>query len=131
MATTNTQIIRNFYANLGKGDMPSVLGTFDDGIEWTEAAGFPYGGQYTGQDEIVENVIKRLVTEWDGFTVSPVEYIDAGERTVVLGKYTGTYKDTGKKMEADFAHIWTLRDGKAVKFVQYADTALVQEALQK
>ena len=36
----------------------------------------------------------------------------------------------GLWMEADFAHAWTLRDGKAIRFRQYVDSALVQEALR-
>ena len=59
----------------------------------------------------------------------PSEFIDGGDNVVVLGKYSGTYKATGKSFQADFAHVWTIRDGKAVKFVQYTDTALVQKAL--
>ena len=67
----------------------------------------------------------------DGWKVSPKEFIEAGERVVVTGKYSGTCKATGKSFEADFAHIWTIHDGKAANFVQYADTALVQEAFRK
>jgi ketosteroid isomerase-like protein len=32
-------------------------------------------------------------------------------------------------MRVPFAHVWTLRDGKVVKFVQYTDTLKVAEAL--
>ena len=49
---------------------------------------------------------------------------------VVPGIYSGTYKATGKSFEAEFAHIWTLRDGKVISFHQYVDSALVQEALK-
>jgi len=130
MAANNLQEIRNLYGALTEGNVEAVVAKFDDGIEWTEATGFPYGGTYTGPNMVVEKVLTRLGTEWAPFTVTPAEFIDAGEKVVVLGKYSGTYKETGKDFEADFAHVWTLRDGKAVKFVQYADTALVQEALK-
>jgi ketosteroid isomerase-like protein len=131
MSGNNLDLLREGYSNFAKGNIPAVLAVFDSNIEWTEAKGFPYGGTYRGPDSVTEQVFTKLATEWDGYTVKAHEFIDAGEKIVVLGKYSGTYKETGKSFEADFAHVWTLRDGKAVKFVQYTDTALVQEALHK
>lgn len=130
MSNNNLDILREGYRNFAKGDIPAVLDVFEPDIKWVEAEGFPYGGTYTGPDDVKENVFMRLGTEWDGFSVEAKEFIDAGDRIVVLGKYSGTYKETGKSFEADFAHVWTLKDGKAAAFVQYTDTALVQEALQ-
>ena len=126
----NLDTLKSGYDFFAKGDIPAVLDLFDPKIEWTEAAGFPYAGTYVGHEAVVDNVFMKLGTEWDGYTVAPREFIDGGDRIVVLGKYSGTYKATGKSFEADFAHVWTMRDGIAVKFYQYADTALVQEALQ-
>jgi hypothetical protein len=34
----------------------------------------------------------RLGTEWDGFTVTPKEFHDAGPVVVVEARYTGTCK---------------------------------------
>ena len=59
------------------------------------------------------------------------ELIAGGDQVVALGRYSGTYRETGKPMHADFAHVWTLRDGKAVRFRQYFDSALVQDALRR
>ena len=47
----------------------------------------------------------------------------------MLGQYSGIYKATHKSFKANFDHGWTWRNGKAVRFVQYTDTALVQKAL--
>ena len=48
---------------------------------------------------------------------------------VAFGSYGGTYKTTGPAMNAPFAHLWTVRNGRIVGFVQYTDTAKVLEAL--
>jgi len=125
----NKQIIENGYKCFATGDIPGLLGTFDENIEWTEAEGFPYGGTYTGANAIVENVFMKLGGEWEGFSAVPNEILDAGDNIVALGHYTGKYKETGKSMKVPFAHVWTLRDGKIVKFVQYTDTLKVSEVL--
>jgi uncharacterized protein len=49
---------------------------------------------------------------------------------VALGAYAGTYKATGRVMSAPFAHLWTVRDGHIVGFVQYTDTAKVLESMR-
>ena len=126
----NVETLKQGYDFFAKGDIPSVLNLFDPKIEWTEAAGFPYAGTFVGHEAVVNNVFMKLGTEWDGFKVVPHDFIDSGDRVVAMGKYSGTNKATGKSFEADFAHVWTMRDGIAVKFYQYADTALVQEALK-
>lgn len=127
---TNTDFVRGIYAAFAKGDIPALVGTFDEKICWTEAEGFPYGGTFTGADAIVGNVFARIGTEWDGFTATPNTFVAEGDTVVALGDYRGTYKTTGKVFSAPFAHVWTLGGGKIVRFHQYTDTALAQAALK-
>ena len=125
----NLETIENLYRAFAQGDVPSVLAAFDENIEWTEAEGFPYGGIYRGGDAVTQNVFIKLATEWDDFRAEPDEILDAGEKIVALGHYSGAYKATGKTMRVPFAHVWTFQNGKATKFVQYTDTLKVSEAL--
>lgn len=126
---SNKEKISDLYQSFGQGDIPAVLGAFADDIEWTEAEGFPYGGTYRGANSILENVFMKLGSEWEGFSAVPDEFLDAGDNIVALGTYGGKYRQTGKSMQVPFAHVWTLRDGKIVKFVQYTDTLKVSEVL--
>ena len=126
---SNLKKIKSVYDAFAKGDIFGVLEVLSADIDWTEAEGFPYGGTYHGPKAVVEGVFMRLGSEWNGFAAVPHEFIDGGDTIVVLGNYSGTYKATNKSFSADFAHVWRLRDGKAVRFVQYVDTLLVQRAL--
>lgn len=127
---SNLTSVQGVYDAFAKGDIPAVLGFLSADIEWTEAEGFPYGGTYIGPDAVLKGVFMRLGTEWDGFAAVPDEFIDGGDTVVALGKYSGKYKATGKTFQANFAHVWKVREGKAVRFVQYVDTLIVQRALQ-
>lgn len=127
---SNLDSVQRVYDTFAKGDIPAVLAFLSPDIKWTEAEGFPYGGTYVGPSAVLEGVFMRLGTEWDRFSAVPEEFIDAGDTVVVLGKYSGKYKATGKSFQANFAHVWTIQQGNAVQFVQYADTLLVQQALQ-
>jgi ketosteroid isomerase-like protein len=127
---SNLESVKGLYEAFAKGDVPTVLAFLDPDIAWTEAEGFPYGGTYNGPNAVLEGVFMRLGSEWDGFAAVPEEFIDAADTVVALGKYSGTYKATGRSFAANFAHVWKIRDGKAVRFVQYVDTLLVHQALQ-
>ena len=127
---SNLDAVKKVYDAFAKGDIPTVLGSLSADIDWTEAEGFPYAGTYHGPRAVLEGVFMRLGSEWEGFAAVPHEFIDGGDTVVSLGKYSGTYKRTGKRFQADFAHVWKMRDGKAIRFVQYVDTLVVHRALQ-
>lgn len=127
---SNLNSVQKVYDAFAKGDIPSVLGFLTPDIDWTEAEGFPYAGTYHGPKAVLEGVFMRLGSEWNGFAAVPDEFIDGGDTIVALGKYSGTYKKTGKSFQANFAHVWKVREGKAVRFIQYVDTLLVHRALQ-
>ena len=131
MSAENVAIVRALYEAFGKGDIPGVLGKFDQKIEWREAENFIYADRnpYIGANAILEGVFLRFVSEWTDFTVSPASIIDAGEQVVTLGTYSGTHKKTGKSVRAQMVHVWNMSDGKAVRFQQYTDTKQFADAV--
>lgn len=71
-----------------------------------------------------------MLSNFAEFHAVTEEFLDAGESVVVLGKYKGMTKDTNRKFEAPFAHVYTVKEGKIVAFRQYADTARIHQALR-
>jgi ketosteroid isomerase-like protein len=126
---SNVDVVRGAYESFAAGDVPAVLATFDDKIEWTEAAGFAYAGTYIGPQAVVDGVFMRLGTEWDGFSAVPEQIISEGDTVVSIGWYGGTYRSTGKPVHARFAHVWKLADGKVVTFEQIVDTVKTADAM--
>lgn len=124
MSTPSVQIIRNLYDAFARGDVAAVLGAMSPDIVWNEAEHFPYadGNPYVGPDAVARGVFARCVSEWDGFAVKPEEFLDAGDTVVVLGRYLGTFKATGRPQHTQFVHVWRTAGGKVVRFQQYADT---------
>jgi ketosteroid isomerase-like protein len=120
----NVDIVKGVYSAFASGNVPAVLGAFDAGIQWLEAEGFLYadGNPYAGPMGVAQGVFQRIVTDMDGLTVIPEQFIDGGDAIVVEGRYKGMWKATQAKVDAQFAHIWHIRDGKVVRFQQYTDT---------
>jgi ketosteroid isomerase-like protein len=128
----NVGLLKNLYEAFGRGEIPAVLGAMSPDIRWHSAEGNPYmptGEAWVGPDAVLNNLFMKIGTEWDGFTVHPKSFHAAGDSVIVEGRYTGTYKSTGKGMDAQFCHVWGVRDGKVSKFQQYLDTAKVQDAM--
>jgi uncharacterized protein len=129
MSEQNIAFVRSLYEAFGRGDVPTVLAGFADDIEWNESEGMPYGGQYHSPQEVAENVFAPIPNDFDDFSVKPEEILADGERVVVLLTYRGAGKESGKALQMPAAHVWTVRDGKITKFVQLADSAIMNAAL--
>ena len=106
---SNVQRMRDFYDALGRGDLPTTLGAIPR-HRVARGRGNPYesgGKAWRGPEAVVQNLFMRLATEWDGFTVHPGEFYDAGSVVVVEARYTGTYKlgrDTTGRLAAQSRH---------------------------
>ena len=126
----SVQTIRSIYQAFEKGDVPAVLAQMHQNIEWREAENFMYADRnpYIGPQAVLEGVFMRLASDWEGFTVTPNEWLDAGDHVVVLGTYTGTHKGTGREVRAQFAHVWSLTGSRVVRFQQYTDTKQFADA---
>jgi ketosteroid isomerase-like protein len=126
------EIARSSYEAFARDDLDGVLADLDDDIEWQQAQGLPHGGVYRGIAEVRRNIFDPLDRDWwDEFTATPVEFLDAGDEIVVLGRYRGVAKDTGNALDVPFVHVWTVEGGKVTRFRQFLDTAGWNAALGK
>jgi len=124
------EIVKSFYAALDRGDISSALATLHDELEWTEAERAPYyTGTWHSPEDVYDKLFVPLLRDWEGFSLTPHDFIGSGERVVSLGTYSGTFKATGKAMTAPFAHAWIVRGDRISRFIQYTDTIKIREAM--
>ena len=126
---SNTDILQRAYAAFASGDVPQVLASLHDSIEWTQPAGDTYAGTYSGSDAVMQHIFMPLGTEWSSFLVKPDTFICEGDQVAVLGWLSGTYKATGIDFQARFVHWWTMTDGLATRFEAIQDTVKIAEAV--
>ncbi len=126
----NLDIVKRSYDSFARGDMDAVVADMADDIVWYQAQGLAHGGTYQGLAEVRANVFDPLDRDWwSEFTATPEEFLDAGDEVVVLGRYRGIARATGKSLDVPFVHVWSLREAKAWRFRQFLDTAGWVEAL--
>lgn len=130
MSQQNIDIISGVYDAFARGDIPGVLGALAADVDWREAENFMYADRnpYIGPQAVLEGVFARIGAEWEGFQATPDTLLDAGDAVVAQGHYSGVYKATGRSVRAQFAHVFTFRDGKVATFQQYTDTKQFAEA---
>ena len=133
MSQENVELVRAVYAAFAAGDVPAVLGAMSPEIVWHEAENFPYADRnpYLGPEAVLTGVFGRIATDWDGFAAVPEEMLDAGDTVIVLGRYEGTYRETGRTLDAQLAHVWRVADGRIVGFQQYTDTLQADRVVER
>jgi uncharacterized protein len=124
--TSQIALIRKLYDAMG--DVNTFKSLLADDVEWDIAEGFPNGGVYRGIDGVFD--FFTFVADFDEFYAKGDEYFESGDHVIVLGRYFGVTKK-GRRVQARFAHFWTLRDGKIGRLQQTADTLLIAQALGK
>jgi uncharacterized protein len=121
---SSVEIVRRSYKAFARGDMDGVLGDMHPDIVWEQAQGLPHGGTYHGLAAVRAAIFDPLDRDWwDEFEAVPDEFLDSGDTIVVIGRYRGRAKGSGKGLDVPFVHVWTLENGRAVRFRQFLDTA--------
>jgi hypothetical protein len=126
----NVTAVSEMYANFVKGDVPAVLAALDANVVWNEAEGnaLADGNPYIGPDAVLKGVFERVVAGYENFTFTDIKLHNMeNEQVLATLRYKGKVKATGKSIDAQAAHLWTFKDGKAISFQQYVDTKQLHE----
>lgn len=129
---SNIEIVQNAYAKFGEGDIAGLLSLLSDDVHWQvpEIENASFGGKCQGH-EAVGKFFASLVADEDITHFEPTEFIDGGDKIVVLGKSASTVKATGRSYETDWVHIHTISNGKIANFLEFFDNAAASRAFQK
>jgi ketosteroid isomerase-like protein len=119
--------VQEIYESFRTRDLAGVLMLMDPEIEISQSTELPWGGVHRGHDG-VKQFIKKLTDYLDNrLRIDMV--IDAGQQVVALGHTTGKVRATGLEFDIPFVHVWTLREGKVLRFEPYIDNPTMLAAL--
>lgn len=127
MAENNTQVIMKLYEAFARRDLPALLQWVDPEIEIRQTTQLPWGGTYQGQQGLMSFAAK-LLENLDS-RVEMEEFVEAGESVVAIGHTRGQVRANHREFNVRAVHVWTVREGKALRFEAYIDTPLMLEAL--
>ncbi|MDX1314122.1 MAG: nuclear transport factor 2 family protein [Eudoraea sp.] len=127
-----SEYIKKVYNAFAEGDVETVMAGFTEDIQWNEAENFIYadGNPYVGGAAVGEGVFGRIGAEWEYWNLDNMQFFNVDTNMVlVTGRYKALNKASGKELDAQFAHLWTLRDSLASSFQQYTDTKQAADAI--
>ncbi len=81
-------------------------------------------------EEFVDAMRDWLGAWEDPITIEAEEFLPAGDRILVLVRWSGRGKGGGAQVEAEGAHLWTFRDGLVVHYGVYRDRDEARAALE-
>ena len=131
MSEQNVAVVQQVYHNFKAGNIQALLDMLPDNVTWhlPEIEGVPFAGKRTGRDA-VRDFFVGVEANQETLEFEPREFIAQGDKVVSLGHYRWRVKTTGREFSSDFAHVFTIGDGKIVSFQEYTDTASAARAYQ-
>jgi ketosteroid isomerase-like protein len=125
--TEKTELLARTYRAIGERDLETVVAIIDPSITIWQTEELPWGGSYVGLDGFAEFFGKLTGTITSSVEVEDI--YEAGDHVVQIGFTRGTVNATGVAFDVREAHVWEVRDGKAVSFRAYIDTPAMLAAL--
>lgn len=98
-------------------------------VEWRAPESLPWRGTYRGHNVFREFVANVMAYPAE-FRPQLLEYLDAGQRVVVLLRLIGRRKGGDTGFDVPEVHVFTLRDGRIASLEEYFDTSTVLRGLQ-
>ena len=133
MSQENVEDLRRCFAIANERGIGAAVDAFghllDEEFGLEEAADMPDRDRYQGKDAFIAN-LKKLGEDFEELRIEPLEFVDLGEKLVVVVSMAGRGRASGAPVELTFAQLWTLREGKAVSLHDYASKAEALEAVR-
>ena len=123
------QLVMQAYEMYKNRNIKGIIGMLDDKVEWIgfDSDYIPFAGKHRGKDEVTQ-FFSKVEQAQDVIFFEPKEFIAEGEKVVVTGEASWRVKTTGQSYDSPWVHVFTLRNGKILRFQQYNHTAAAEAA---
>ncbi|REE23329.1 hypothetical protein B0G71_6578 [Paraburkholderia sp. BL27I4N3] len=123
----NVQIVKDFFAAMGRGDEQGLLAISAEDIEWIIPGDWPLAGTHRGHAglaDLLQKASKMVETSYP----EPPEFVAQGDRVLAVGFATGKIKATNRRFEDHWVFAITIQNGKVTKIREYIDTLALARA---
>jgi ketosteroid isomerase-like protein len=110
----NIELIRKGYAAWNRGDIEAAVELASVDFEWVAPADLVGARGGRGRDDF-GRYLRSFLEVWDDFRCEPEQFWSAGETVLVLVRETGRGKLSGARVYHHLVHVWSFRDGLAVR----------------
>jgi len=121
---TATAVVKRVYEAFLRQDVPSILALVADSVDWefVGSSTLPYAGRRRDHKGVAD-FFAAVAQSDDVQAFEPREFIESGEDVAVLGWERATARETGHAFESEWAHIFTVSNGKITRWRGFFNTA--------
>ncbi|MFM0293784.1 MULTISPECIES: nuclear transport factor 2 family protein [Paraburkholderia] len=124
----NVQIVKDFFAAVGRGDMQSLLALCAGDVEWIiPGEDWPLAGTRRGHDGL-EDLLQKESEKMETSFVETREFVAQGDRVLVIGFAKGRVNATKRTWEDHWVFAITVQNGKLTIIREYVDTQALARA---
>ena len=120
MASANVELVRAIYERFRADDLDAALALLDPEVEVHDRPEIPDPQVHRGHEGVLTSLGVSQET-FDGLDLVPEEFLDAGDRVVVVFRFQGIGRESGIPIDERLVHVWTIRDGKAIRMEVRSD----------
>ncbi|MFC3111295.1 nuclear transport factor 2 family protein [Undibacterium arcticum] len=124
----NVQIVKDFFAAIGRSDRQAVRALSAEDIEWIiPGEDWPLAGTRRGHAGLA-NLLQTSSETMETSFMEPREFVAQGDRVLVVGFARGKIKATNRTWEDHWVFAITVRNGKLTNIREYIDTQALARA---
>ena len=117
-ADAKDALIRSAYDAFSRGDVEGATAAFAEDISWHVPGRGPLSRDYRGRAEVLGFFVHFMELSSGTFRLEVDDVLAKGDRVVVL--CTESARRGGRSWSSPQVHVWTVKDGKATAFCEYA-----------
>jgi ketosteroid isomerase-like protein len=127
MSREAIELIERFYDGINAGDLEPLVAAADPEFVYRTRDEFPGGGSF-GLEAALDR-ISGLLELFDEIRVEPLEFVEAGERTLVVLRQIARGRASGVIVDAPIAHVWLIQDGRCKELRVFSHRSQALEAI--
>ena len=110
-------LVQTAYAAFGRGDIPALLETLTEDVRWQFIADrqAPYTGTVNGRGQVADWFAAVFRAD-DIQAFEPRQFLAGADHVSVTGWERTIARSSGKVFEAEWVHLWCVRDGRISSF---------------
>ena len=114
MSQENVEVVRSYLELIQRRDLAAALDCLDPDVEYEVGQELPMRGRVA-----VRAMWDRWDADWEDYELLPEEFIDAGDHVLVTVRCSARGRGSGVVVDNRTFDVYTLRDRKCVRKVEF------------
>jgi ketosteroid isomerase-like protein len=116
----NVVIINGIYDAIENKDTPTLIANWVPDMKWYQSTNhFNETEPYASDNKVLNDAYALMENEWENVIFKNMNIQEIEENVVlVTGTLTGRKSKESAIISSEFHHLWWLKDGKVIKFLE-------------